>query len=283
MFDAPGEIAELVPAFVRAQAGVRVRFARAGARTVRTEAAEWGGFRARFPDAYTDIGEAVLVNTGGGMTGGDQFEAEIALDAGARAVVTTQAAEKIYRSQGPATIVSSRVTLGPGASLVWCPQEAILFERAHLARRLDIEMAADAALIACESVYFGRAAMGERLVSARMHDRWRVRRAGRLVFADDVRMEGDLDALLSRPAIGCANGAAARAAATVLMVAPDAADRLEPARAAMADAPCDWGASALDGMLIARLLGPDAAALRATLASLLTHLAGHAPPRSWQT
>ncbi len=283
MFDAPGELGarpeQMLPAFARAQAGVRVRFSRAGGRTVRSHGAEWGGFRARFPDRFGAACECVLVNTGGGMAGGDSYEGDFALDAGADAVVTTQAAEKIYRSQGPATRVSSRITMAAGSSLTWCPQEAILFARGSLSRTLDVEMAADARLIACESLYFGRAAMGESLDEASLRDRWRVRRDGRLIFAEDVRLEGAVAATLARPAIG----GGARAAATVLMVAPDAAQRLDAAREAMAERPCEWGMSALDGMLIARLLSPDAAALRSALAGLVTHLSGRALPRSWQT
>ncbi len=118
MFDAPGELGarpeQMLPAFARAQAGVRVRFSRAGGRTVRSHGAEWGGFRARFPDRFGAACECVLVNTGGGMAGGDSYEGDFALDAGADAVVTTQAAEKIYRSQGPATRVSSRITMAAG-------------------------------------------------------------------------------------------------------------------------------------------------------------------------
>jgi urease accessory protein len=286
MFDAAGVLDRQVPAFVRAVAGVRVRFAQAGpGRTVRTEAAEWGGLRARFPDAYGEGPcECVLVNTGGGMAGGDAYAATFALDDGAQAVVTTQAAEKIYRSDGPDTVVSSAITLGARSSLVWAPQEAILFSRARLARTLVIDMAADASLIACESVYFGRAAMGETLADVAFTDRWRVRRAGRLIFADDVRMEGDAHSLLARPAI--ANGA--RAAATVLMAAPGAGTRIEAVREAMAaadgaPAPCEFGVSGLDDMLVARLLGPDAAALRAMLARFITLLSGRPLPRSWQS
>jgi urease accessory protein len=221
----------------------------------------------------------VLINTGGGMTGGDALATSIAVEAGAAAVVTTQAAEKIYRSQGPATEVSTRLEVGAGAVLHWLPQEAILFGRAHLRRHLEAEIAPDATLIACESVYFGRAAMGEALDEAALRDRWRIRRGGRLIFAEDVRLEGHVADILSRPAI--AGGA--RAVATVLMVAPGALARLDAARAALANAVSECGVSGFDGMLIARFLSPDAAALRAELARFMINLTGAPLPRSWQT
>jgi urease accessory protein len=269
----------IMPGYVRARGGVRVRFARAGGRTVRTELAESGGFRARFPNTFNPSCEAVLINTGGGMTGGDALATCITVEAGAAAVVTTQAAEKIYRSQGPATEVSTRLEIGAGAALHWLPQEAILFGQAHLRRHLEAAMAPDATLIACESVYFGRSAMGEVLDEAILRDRWRIRRGGRLIFAEDVRLEGRVAEILSRSAI--AGGA--RAVATVLLVAPGAPERLDEARAALVEAVSECGVSGFDGMLIARFLCPDAAALRADLARFIITLTGAALPRSWQT
>ena len=59
-------------------------------------------------------------------------------------------------------------------------------------------------------------------------------------------------------------------------------ERLEPLREALADAGSEWGASALDGFLVARFLSPDAATLRADLARLAIHLTGRKLPRSWQ-
>ncbi len=268
-----------MPAFVRAEGGVRVRFGLAGTRTVRLDVAESGGYRARFPSTFNDTCEAVLINTGGGMTGGDRFAARIEIDDGAKAIVTTQAAEKIYRSQGPETLVSTSLKIGAGACLHWLPQEAILFARANLRRTLEADIALDATLIACESVYFGRFAMGEILETASLRDRWRIRRNGRLIFAEDVKLCGLVNLALQRPAIA----AGARAMATVLVVATDAASRLDMAREALTGAVSECGATSLDGMLIARFLSPDAAALRADLARFMIHLTGAPLPRSWQT
>jgi urease accessory protein len=268
-----------LPRHVRANAGVRLAFRTVGGLTRRAVAEEWGGYRARFPTTFRPEAEAVLINTGGGMTGGDSYRADITLDAGADAVLTTQAAEKIYRSDGPDTLVETRLTLGDGARLDWLPQEAILFEGARLKRELTIEMAADARLIACESLFFGRAAMGETLDDAHWRERWRVRRGGRLIFAEDVRLEGSFRATLRRKAV--ADGA--RAVATVLCVAPDAPERLESLRDAMAASASEWGASCLDGFVVLRLLAPDAAQLRGDLARALVFLTGRALPRSWQT
>jgi urease accessory protein len=246
---------------------------------VRLVSHESGGYRARFPTRFDGCSEAVLINTGGGMTGGDSLDIAVTADAGARAVVTTQAAEKIYRSDGPDTTVCSRLSLAETATLHWLPQEAILFSGARLTRSLDVEMAATATLIACEAVYFGRAAMGEIFDGAAWRDRWRVRRDGRLIFAEDVRLEGLVNLALQRPAIA----AGGRAVATVIVAAPGAESRLDGARAALAGAVSECGASALESLLICRLISPDAAALRADLARLMAALTMSPLPRSWQT
>ena len=271
--------APLLPLYVRVDGGVRVRFGLAGTRTVRLDVAESGGYRARFPSTYDETCEAVLINTGGGMTGGDRCASRIEVEDGARAIVTTQAAEKIYRSQGSETLVSTKLDIGAGARLHWLPQEAILFCHANLRRTLEADIAPDATLLACESVYFGRFAMGEILETAMLHDRWRIRRGGRLIFAEDVKLDGLVNLALQRPAIA----AGARAMATVLMVTPDAALRLDAAREALTSAVSECGTTSLDGMLIARFLSPDAAALRADLARFMIHLTDAPLPRSWQT
>lgn len=269
----------MMPAFVRAKGGVRLRFARAGSRTVRTEVAECGGYRARFPSTFNDTCEAVLINTGGGMTGGDRFTARIDVDSGARAIVTTQAAEKIYRSQGPETLIATQVSIAAGASLHWLPQEAILFASANLRRTMDADIAPDATLIACESLYFGRFAMGEILEQASLRDRWRIRRGGKLIFAEDVKLDGPVNLALQRKAVA----AGARATATVLIVSPDAPSLIDAARQTLNHAISECGVTGFDGMLIARFLSPDAAALRADLARFMIHLTGAPLPRSWQT
>lgn len=218
--------------------------------------------------------EAVLLNTAGGVTGGDRFRYAAEAQAGATLTVTTQAAERVYRAQTTETGgVETRLTLGAGARLDWLPQETILFDGARLHRALHVEMAADARLLAVEPLALGRLAMGETDPDAHLRDVWRVRRDGRLIYADALRLDGPPDDAPAR--LG-----GARAMATLLYVAPDAADRLPAARAAIAAA--HGGASAWNGMLAARLLAPDAQALRATLIPLIAALRDAAPPRVWR-
>jgi len=272
----------LLPAYVRACGGVRLRFGKVGARTHRLELAESGGYRARFPTTFDTTSEAVLINTGGGMAGGDAMRVEAVLEPESDVVITSQAAEKVYRSQGSDTRIETNLTVGAGASLSWLPQESILFSGARLSRSLTIDLAADARLIACESVFFGRSAMGEAMLRGSLRDRWRVRRAGRLVFADDLRLDGPISETLARPAIA----AGARATATLLAAGPDLAERLDQLRLLFGEgafAEVEAGAGLVADLLLIRLLSPDAQLLRRALVTLLGHLTGRALPRTWST
>ena len=278
----PAAIDPLLPAYVRAAGGVRLRFGRVGAQTHRLELAESGGYRARFPTTFDATSEAVLINTGGGMAGGDAMRVEAVLEAGSDAVITTQAAEKIYRSQGTETRIETSLSVGAGASLAWLPQESILFSGAKLSRSLSVDLASDARLIACESVFFGRSAMGETVLRGALRDRWRIRREGRLIFADDVRLEGAIAENLARPAIA----AGARAAATVIAAGPDHLEKLDSLRERIGEpdfADVEVGAGIVSDLLVIRFLSSDAQALRRALVTLLGQVTGRALPRTWST
>lgn len=162
---------------------------------------------------------AVLLNTSGGLMGGDVLEIEARLAPGAVAMITTQAAEKVYRSAGALSRVDVRLALADDAWLEWLPQETILFHRAKLRRRLVLDLATSARLSAADLLVFGRRARGERFQRGLLHDRWEVRSAGRLVWADALRLEDDPGALLEAP-FGFGG---AGAVATAIYVAPDAA------------------------------------------------------------
>lgn len=224
---------------------------------------------------------AVLINTGGGIAGGDRIVWGADFGPGTRALVTSQAAERVYRSSPTDGALSgeidTRLTIAAGASAEWLPQETILFDRAALSRSLAVDMAADATALLVESVVFGRAAMGERVEDCRLVDRWRIRRGGRLVFADTFRVEGDASAILE----GRATGAGARAFATVVLVGPVAETRIDCVRAALEGAASAGGASAFDGLAVARLANADPTVLRRDLARLLMHIRQAELPRVW--
>jgi urease accessory protein len=230
------------------------------------------------PQVTRDTREMVLVNTAGGVAGGDRFEWRLSAGPGAALVVTTQAAERVYRSLGPAARIETALTLGPGASLEWLPQETILFEAARLERRLEAEMAEDARLTVLEAVALGRAAMGEAVATGALSDQWRIRRGGRLIHAEALRADGDLARAIAGPATmdGC------RALATLVHVAPGAGACIDAARAMLEPGVGVLaGASARDDVLIVRILARDLAPLRATVVRFLERFRRARPPSVW--
>lgn len=223
--------------------------------------------RALLPEP--DPGEprtAVLITTAGGLTGGDRLALTVTVDARAAALCTPQAAEKIYRSPGDAAEIDIRMTVAAQATLEWLPQEMILFDGAHLRRRIGIDLAADARLLAGDITVFGRTAHGESLTHGALFDRWDLRRDGRPVWVDAVRLADDIPARLAHPA--GFDGAVAQA--LILYAAPDAAAARDRLRAVIEghDAGTVAGASVIDGLLLVRLLDRDAARLRRCFALL---------------
>ena len=225
--------------------------------------------------------EGIIVNTGGGIVGGDRLASTFTLAAGADVTLTTVAAEKIYRSSGEAARIETTLTLGADARLDWLPQETILFEASALDRSLTVDMAGSARLLAAEMVVFGRLASDEPDISGQFRDSWRVRRDGRLIFADETRLAGAIGAILDRPAVG----AGARAAALVIMIAPDAEMFVDPLRRALRDegdsARVEAGVSGRDGILVARALACSPQALRASMMAGMSVLRAAPLPRVW--
>jgi urease accessory protein len=260
----------------RARAEARASFARVGARTEPERLFETGGLRWRFPRSSSPC-EAAIVNTGGGVAGGDSYSVGLTLGEGAEVEATTPSAERIYRSDGPAASIATRLVLKPRARLFWLPQETLMFEGARLERRLEVDTSGEAAFIVAETLVFGRLAMGESRIDATLRDSWRVRRDGRLVFADETRLE-HAGATLERKAVG----RGARALSTIVAFAPNIEARLPDLRAALdaAGSDIESGASAFDGLIVVRLLGASSDRLRMGLIASIVALGGR-KPRLW--
>jgi urease accessory protein len=244
--------------------------------TRRRQLHESGSLRVRFPSPEAQGLSAVFVNTAGGIAGGDSFDVDITTGEGSRLTVTTATAEKIYRAQGPAAQLNIALKAAAGSHLAWLPQETILFDRARVSRKIDIDLAASASLLLCEIVVFGRAAMGEKMLTGSFVDRWRLRRGGRLMFAETVRLDGDIDAKLARPAV--AKGGVA--IGTALIVPGDEA-LVERLRGASNSFGGEVGISSWNGFAMARFCAQDAAKLRADMIAVLGSIGGPALPRLW--
>lgn len=255
--------------------GISVKSSAAG--TVIDDLRQAGCLKARFPRRVTPGWlDAVMLNTGGGVAGGDRLSVAVTAAPGTRLTVTAQAAERFYRALAEPAVVRTGLNVEQDAHLEWLPQETILFDRSSLDRRLEIALHPTACFLGVETLVFGRAAMGEAVRTGRLRDLIRIRRGGELLLHDAVRLDGPVAETLAGPA----TGGGARVVCTLVYVAADAAARLDSVRAALAGV--DAGASAWNGMLVARMLGGNSASVRAAVVSALAVLRDQRPlPRVW--
>lgn len=271
------EAERLLPQRVAAHGAIAVRLN--DGRTRLERLLQDGAAKIRMPRADGDPLEAILINTAGGLTGGDRLAWEAETGPGASMVMTTQASEKVYRASSGHAEVAVRLSVGEGGRIAWLPQETIMFDRAAFSRRLDVDLAEGATALVAEATVFGRNAMGETVERGMFRDRWRVSCAGRLVHAEDFAVGPDVHAALgARAALG---GSAAMA--TVLLVGADAENWLDRVREIIGD---DGGASAWSisgtGKLLARLHDGNGYGLRKRLVPLLGLLNGRAGlPKCW--
>lgn len=230
----------------------------------------------RMPESYDGRMEAVLINTSGGLTGGDRMSWQVDAGAGTNITVTTQACERIYKSAGGHAEVNTRLSVGTNAILHWLPQETILFNEGALKRSLDVDLHDTAEFIGLEAVLLGRKAMGEIVRSGLFRDRWRIRCNGALIHAEDICLSGDIEALTAKSPVLAGN----QAFATILYCGTHAEALLPRIRALLGDAMA--GASHFNGRLIIRLVASEGYELRKILIPVISLLRnGNSAPKVW--
>jgi urease accessory protein len=244
---------------------VHLRMERDGIAVMR----EAGSAKCRMPRGGT---EAILINTSGGLAGGDVVTIKAEVGEGASLTLTSQAAERIYRTLGPDAEVQVSLNAERGSHLLWMPQESIFFEGSALNRSLDVTLGEGATFLAVEPLLFGRREMGEHLKTVTVRDTWKIYQSGKLIHAEAF-------ALGPQWPRSKATFAECHAAATVLFIAPDCEGLLDNVRKILG--PHD-GASAWNGKLVARLLAGDGFHLRKTLIQVFSACVGrHRLPKCW--
>lgn len=264
---------------IRVTGGADIRFRARSGRTYLADLREADGYKVRLPNAGGGA-EAVIINTGGGVAGGDHVRISASVEGGAAATLSTPSAERIYGAlAGSTTRIAVDLQVAENARVNWLPQETILFDKARLERSLTVDMAANATALMSETVIFGRAAMGEAITSASYSDKWRIKRGGKLIFADNTKLDGSIADLLVKPAI--ADGA--RVISTTIFIAPGAEDRLPAIRTALGSSDTNAAASAWNNLLVIRALGQNSQSIRMLLTQILPLLSGNALPRVWSS
>ncbi|MEH6402837.1 MAG: urease accessory protein UreD [Sneathiella sp.] len=254
----------------RSEGRVEIGFEHEGGESVLKHLFQSGCGRVRFPTVdHAHIPEAVLINTAGGLTGGDVMHYKITAGPGTDLTVTGQAAEKIYKSIGPDVEIGVDIFVENGAYLEWMPQETILFEKGRLRRLNKVHLAKDAKLLALEATILGRRAHGETLRDASIIDGWKIWKEGKLIWFDQFRLNGDLDELAGRPML--LDGAVSFA--TLVLALPDISGYVEIAREIAEECSSRIGVTSFDGeLMIVRCLDKDAYSLRMSLVKIINRL-----------
>lgn len=239
-----------------------------------------GCAKIRMPESFDGRMEAVLINSSGGLTGGDRLTWDFAAGAGTHVTLTTQACEKIYKASSDTAQVATRITVQDGAALHWLPQESIVFDQASLTRTLDVDLHESSEFLGVEAILLGRTAMGESVNSGLVRDRWRIRKQGKLIHAEELALSGPVKEIAAQKAVldGCV------AFATLLYVGPKAESYLATVRRLMdAQGERDFvGTSLWNDKLIARFMSSDGFRLRKLLVPVISALRdGASVPKVW--
>ncbi|MBB4006529.1 urease accessory protein UreD [Allorhizobium taibaishanense] len=246
-----------------------------------------GCAKIRIPESFDGRMEAVLINSSGGLTGGDRMGWSFNAAPGTHLTLTTQACEKIYKASADTALVETSINVGDGACVHWLPQESILFDRASLTRRLEVDLHENAELLGVEAILLGRKAMGEAMREGMVRDRWRIRRAGKLIHAEDLALSGAVADVAAEQAVLGGNVAFA----TLIYAGPKA----EAHKAALerlghgggigkSRGPGDVfvGISVWNDKLIARFIGSDGFTLRKSVVPVISVLRdGASVPKVW--
>jgi len=259
----------------RSEGTGRLGVARLDGRTRIARLYQKGAAKIRVPRLPVPELEAVLINTSGGLTGGDRICWDLDAGPGTHLTLTTQACEKVYRTPAGPADVTTAIRVSDGARADWLPQETILFDRSGLDRVLDVDLAGDAEFMAVEPVILGRTGMGETVNLTRFHDRWRIRRGGRLIHAEDTRLAGDIPALAAHDAtLG-----GGLAFATLFYAGP----RAETLSRRLGEqlSGHGQGLSCWDDKLVVRLVAGSGHALRTALVPLIETVRSTPVPRIW--
>src|SRR5262245_24560881 len=217
--------------------------------------------RVMFPRVGGAIEEAVLVNTGGGIAGGDRLECAVTALAHASIAVTSQAAEKVYRALNEPARIATKLKACEAAKLAWLPQETIIYNWGRLSRETEVELSSGAEVLALEWLVLGRAAHGEKMVGGHVTDSWRVKKDGRLVWADCFRVTDEMFSHLYRKALL----SSCKAVGTLIYFGPHLDTRLELFRDIARYLECNCAATLVGGLIIVRFAAAESYGLRLAL------------------
>jgi len=199
----------------------------------------------------------IVVHPPGGIAGGDELTLDVAIGAGAHALLTTPGAGKWYRSGGAWAAQGLAFDVAAGACLEWLPQETIVFDGARARLGAQVRLAADARYIGWEILCLGRTGSGERFERGRIRLQNLISRDGRPLWLESASLDGGAALLASRAGL-----AGKPVCGTLAAAAPRIGEDLLAACRAIASSEGEAAVTLLPGVLLARWLGDSGEAAR---------------------
>jgi urease accessory protein len=193
-----------------------------GSRTAIAAARARAPLKLLTPKNHGDARWTYVATYGGGLVDGDAIALDVRLGRGARAVLATQASQKVYRCPRGRAGQSLDAEVADGALLVCVPDPLVPFAGSRYEQRTTLRLAEGASLAWVDVVSCGRASRGERWAMSSYASRTRIVRGERLVCDDALVLDAatqDLPRSMGR----------FDAIATMFLVGPE----LEATRAAL--------------------------------------------------
>lgn len=172
-------------------------FARSGSETVLTRAFATSPAKVIATKGRGATCWVYAATLGGGLVGGDEIQVHADVTAGARALLTTQASTKVYRSLRPSRQILE-ATVGPEALLAVVPDPIVCFADADFTQTQRYDLHAGASLVMVDWITSGRHASGERWAFSRYESRFDIRRSSQRIFFDALVLEPNIDSVLER-------------------------------------------------------------------------------------
>lgn len=146
--------------------------------------------RAFYPES-SDLAHVYLLHPPGGIVAGDQLTVRVAVAPRARALITTPAATKFYRSEGRVAQQTQLFRVSEAASLEWLPQETIVFGSAQVNTKTRVELEPGASFLGWDIVCLGRAASGDHFGSGRLQQAFEIWQAERPLWIERAEFDAN--------------------------------------------------------------------------------------------
>lgn len=179
------------------QANLSLGFTRDGEVTRLDERSHFGPLLVQKPfyPEGKEVCHVVIVHPPGGIVGGDELTISARVSASANAQITTPGASKWYKANGHTSHQKIRINVSKGGSLEWVPQETIFYNHANVEIDHQVSLEEDAVYVGCEVLCFGRTASGETFNSGQIKQRTGIRRNGKMIWLEQIRLLGESSAM----------------------------------------------------------------------------------------